>query len=239
MSGPLSHYMPVGRFEQLLKSRMLWLRGLAKASAYGEMREADLAPMQRRFQVGQICDASLELKGTFCHCWTMGTDDKAFFWGAPYFPKGMEGRGVCICSTAEALEESVRPAPFVQTELKIVRCLYEDRAASPGGVLPLRQVTGTGDLDLPYSFVKETPYAPEEEVRLVAKTVTYRGMPMQADAAQRVDDGSKLVLTGLPLPVDLARLIHAVRIGPGVPPREIEVIRELVQKQVPGAKWLE
>jgi hypothetical protein len=168
---PLYHYLPIGRFQSLIESHALYLRRIdcfEKDNLEGKIPQANHTEVsslgvQLMEQIGltkkfienrNYSTDHILRKFTYVHCWFGNETEDQDMW-TNY---GDGGKGVCIKTTAQRLQEAIGNYPQNLT-VQIFPVTYSDEET------PIPEI---------FSFLpscrKRTSFKKEREIRILANT---------------------------------------------------------------------
>lgn len=158
---------------------------------------ADMRPFRRAMRLR-----------AYASCWSSGDAESMGLWRT-YAP-GTDG--VAIATTVDTLRACLAAAPF------------------PWGIHPVRYLDYTTEVvENPeafgtWLFSKQTPYAYEHEVRVLAHTLGSSGL-QDPDTLLAHPESTP---TGLTVPVDLNELVTEVRVCPEASPWWVDTLQALI-----------
>jgi hypothetical protein len=213
---PISHYIPLHRFRQLLQDRCLHLKRLdqyvSSENPEGFYPAANLDPAfevedwgngirVHRNRRGQQAMQEAQNLLRYIHCWFNGIQESAHMWEK----FGDEGRGLCIRSTPMGLLKALEPVPaHLSIEIREV-CLRDENER-------LSDIHSSNP-----AFRKLRSFVAEAEVRLLAKLRRSNETP----------EFQKL-------PIAPALFIHGLVTGPAMAREDREKILADASRHIPS-----
>lgn len=222
---PISHYISLHRFQQLLQDRCLHLKRLdqyvSSENPEGLYPAANLDPalevedwgngirVHRNRRGQQAMQEPLNLL-RYIHCWFSGHQESAHMWEK----FGDEGRGLCIRSTPMGLLKALEPFPaHLSIEIREV-CLRDENER-------LSDIHSSTP-----AFRKLRSFAAEAEVRLLAR-IRRNHAPVNAAGRLETPEFQKL-------PIVPALFIHGLVTGPAMCSEDREKILAEASRHIPS-----